>query len=321
MNTFTPPKVATRPMVDLLFMVDNSGSMDDDQTILGSSFGSFIQAFQAKDVDAHFGVITTDTTAATASSGKYWSSKLPGYLSPGPGNLLTKYTGSPWLTHDDADLVNKFKVNSKVGTSGSGSEQGIQSTMLTLADAKVGTGGFNQGFLRDDAMLSLVFVTDEDDDITQPGVTPDSLIASLKARIAALKGPTSHGYSCDLVIQVNAAKPAGTITYPLTASVNPYPNVYLKMADQMGCNKIDINKNWGSDLAKIGYTIANQAQKEFKLTSVPIAGTLVVKVNGNVIAADATNGYIYHADRNTVELAGSALAASAGGTVTVTYKY
>jgi hypothetical protein len=53
----------------------------------------------------------------------------------------------------------------------------------------------------------------------------------------------------------------------------------------------------------------------------PIASSIVVKIDGVVIAADSTNGYIYHADRSTIELVGAALVKSAGAKITVDYQY
>jgi hypothetical protein len=311
-------------MVDILFVVDNSGSMQDDQNILAQSFGSFIKAFREKDVDAHFGIVTTDTTAASARSGNkpYWEDgKLNGYYRPGPGNLLSKFASSIWLDSEDKNLVGHFTANVRVGTKGSGSEQGLQSIELALADAKIGRGGFNEGFLRDEAMLSLVVVSDEDNDI-RDGSTPEQLIDRVKTRLGQVKGSKSRGYSCDLVINSSIPAPARPVSYPLNNYVtHPYPNVYNKAADKMGCRKLDIARDWGKDLSRIGYDIANQAEKEFKLSNKPIDGTIVVKIDGRVVPEDSTNGYVYHADRNTIELVGDALASSPGSHITVDYQY
>jgi hypothetical protein len=124
-----------------------------------------------------------------------------------------------------------------------------------------------------------------------------------------------------MVIDLNAKAPLTPVTYPLKTGETAYPNAYLKASDKMGCRKLNISKEWGGDLAKIGYDIVNQAEKEFKLSAKPIVSTIVVKIDGKVIAADPKNGYVYHADRNTIELFGNALAASAGAKLTIDYQY
>ena len=48
--------------VDILFVMDNSGSMGEEQAILAQNFGSFIEVLEAEDVEANYriGVTTTD---------------------------------------------------------------------------------------------------------------------------------------------------------------------------------------------------------------------------------------------------------------------
>ena len=55
--------------IDILFVVDNSKSMDPEQEVLKQSFENFIKEFQAKGFDFHIGVISTDTMG----DGNYWT--------------------------------------------------------------------------------------------------------------------------------------------------------------------------------------------------------------------------------------------------------
>ncbi len=321
-NEFSPPAVEVAPKVDLLFVVDNSGSMSDDQNILAQSFGDFIKAFKDREVDYQIGVTSTDTTPY--GNGSYWNNgaRVKGYINPGPGRLLSKFMNLPWVVPTDNNIIGHFTANAKLGTGGAGSEQGLPALELFLADDKIGKGGFNEGFIREDAMLSVVVVSDEDSDIKESGMTPEKLADRLIARLGQVKGPKSRGYSCDFVIDLNAKMPSGGVKYPLNGSMhNGYPNAYLKASQKMGCRNLDISKNWGPDLVKIGYDIINQAEKEFKLSAKPINGSIVVKIDGKVIAADASNGYVYHSDRQTIELRGEALRMSPGAKIVVDYRY
>ncbi len=307
----------TTAKVDMLFCIDNSGSMSNKQKVLSDSVDTFIGQFVMRGVDFHIGVVTTDVSSTSAS---YWASKLPGYLDVNRGRLASKY--ERYLTSSSANTVDKFKVNAKVGTSGSGDEQCFASMLFALDTGMLATGGFNEGFVRDDALLSMIVVSDEDENVgrNNPGETVDGLIARMKSRLAAVKGPNSRGYSFDFVINKTATAPA-SISYPLSAGANFYPNFYLKAADAFVAKTYDVLKNFGGDLAKIGGDIINQAEKEFKLTQKPIDGTIIVKIDGKTIALDGVNGYTYHADRNTIELWGAALASSPGAKITIDYQY
>src|SRR5690606_16535256 len=103
-NEFNPPALEGAPKVDILFVVDNSGSMSNDQNILAQSFGDFIKSFKARDVDYQIGVTSTDVTAY--GNGKYWNDgKLNGYYNPGPGQLLSKFMNQLWVSPADKDIV------------------------------------------------------------------------------------------------------------------------------------------------------------------------------------------------------------------------
>ena len=54
MDEFQQPE---RPLVDVLFSVDDSGSMSEEQQNLANNFSSFINAASSLDTDYHIGVI------------------------------------------------------------------------------------------------------------------------------------------------------------------------------------------------------------------------------------------------------------------------
>ena len=136
--------------VDILLVVDNSCSMAPYQSELASNFQSFIQFFVDVDVDYHIGVTTTTVTEpwAGGSCTQQDISRIPE-----PGHLVFDKFIDPETNNAEqlfAQLVN-------VGTCGSGSEMGLEAAALALgpeADAD---------FLREDAELSLIFVSDEQD--------------------------------------------------------------------------------------------------------------------------------------------------------------
>jgi len=183
-----PLKVAN--MVDVLFVVDNSGSMEQEQKTLIANFPKLIDAIKSAKVnsglpDFHIGVISADLGAGTlfvdnacitdGDQGKlqykaqvagctppnnpwieyYWTGGAEGTNVPG--------TGTPYQKVKDA-----FSCIAALGTDGCGYEQTILSAVHALHPAK----NVNPGFLRNDkpcsptgkdALLVVVFITDEDD--------------------------------------------------------------------------------------------------------------------------------------------------------------
>ena len=67
--------------VDILFVIDNSGSMGEEQAILANNFGAFIQVLEADDVEANYrlGITTSD-------NGNPWCPS--GATTPEAGNLV-----------------------------------------------------------------------------------------------------------------------------------------------------------------------------------------------------------------------------------------
>ena len=300
-DAFVPPR-ADQVKVDMLFVVDNSGSMEDKQQLIANNFSQFITQFVKKGVDFHLGVITTDV---------YSSKKGRLYSHGDPERFLTRTSSS--LEDTFGDWVN-------VGTRGSDKEQGLNSFLLATDPAMLATGGYNAGFIRPDALLSTIIVSDEDEDLLEIDKTPEDRIARVAARLAQLKATDSRGYRFDFVINLDESKPSDPIEYPLGDDINSYPNVYLKAADRFSSRKINIMGNFGNSLVDIGSDIIQQAQSEFKLSQPSVVGTVKVSLNGAALIENGPDGFIFHADRNTIELRGAALKNSPGSNLSIRYE-
>jgi len=89
--------------VDVLWVIDNSESMAEEQQGLGESFQTFIATLTGGSVDYHIGVISTD-----------------------PADLGELHSGAQqvaFIAPDTPDPQGTFLENVKVGTSGSRSER------------------------------------------------------------------------------------------------------------------------------------------------------------------------------------------------------
>jgi hypothetical protein len=148
-------------LVDILFVIDDSNSMVAEQQHLIASFDGFIAGIQANlsEVnDYHIGVVTTDAYAFNQ----------PGCQSLG---ALVTQTGvgtcGPWAEGRFISLADElapaFTCAATVGPDGDTNERQIEAVLRAIGPDLAGPGGCNEGFLRDDALLVLVLITDEDD--------------------------------------------------------------------------------------------------------------------------------------------------------------
>lgn len=165
--------------VDLLFVIDSSGSMADEQINLINSFPDFVSEMQSKlaDTDSyHVGITTSDAYAFNTGGCN------------GPGSLVTRtggtnssnqtctpyVSGKNWMSEAD-QLGQKFACAGQVGTQGDGNEAPMYTLGLALSPGLNAPGACNDGFLREDALLVVVIITDEEDDHEpQNGCIPGS---------------------------------------------------------------------------------------------------------------------------------------------------
>jgi hypothetical protein len=304
-DSFNPSTQA--PNVDMLFCVDSSGSMADDQQALGDNFAQFINTFSTQNVNFHIGIITSDILTSN------WGAAYPGYVSPEIGKLMTRYSSYPVLTPSTPDYIGKFKENVKVGTSGSGYEQCLGSFLAATETSRL--TGSNAGLFRADSLQSFIIISDEDETITDGEAAADR-IQRLKDRVSSLRTINSRGSRFDFVVNKSAAP-----SYPAANSGNrPYPEVYYQAASALPALTYDIATNFAANLLQISEGIVNQAQNEFKLAYIPAnPSEILVKISGSTVPESGSNGWIFHADRNTIELTGATADAADGKTLTVTY--
>ena len=157
------------PKLDLLFVIDNSGSMLTEQLRLRRDFKHMMEAFEKRAgiADMHIAVVSTDVGAGNVECGE--SAKRPGGdrgefkagnqcgLLPGARFLSSQPGGAK---NFEGTLSDVFSCMSDLGTKGCGYEHPLLSMRLALDDKNTPA---NSGFLRKDADLGIVIITDEDD--------------------------------------------------------------------------------------------------------------------------------------------------------------
>ncbi len=162
---------------DILFVVDDSGSMSEEQTNLANNLGAFITRLESLPIvdDYQIGVTTTDVenfngSTQFAAGRPYPQGALVAVTPNSPGSFVYSATAYPathgWggnrlLAKGSPTLQADFNANVRVGTSGSGKEQPFRAIRLALEDRIA--DGTNAGFLRPGARLAIFVLSDEDD--------------------------------------------------------------------------------------------------------------------------------------------------------------
>ncbi|MBX2803475.1 MAG: hypothetical protein KTR31_37690 [Myxococcales bacterium] len=134
------------PLVDVLFVVDNSGSMRAEQEALTENFPSFINYFIGSGLNYHLGVVSTDMQ------------------DPSHSGKLRIAGGYKWIDDQTQNPEGVFTAMASLGINGSGTERPIGATYAAIEELK---DGYNQGYYRDEASIHTIVVTDEGDS-TQP---------------------------------------------------------------------------------------------------------------------------------------------------------
>jgi hypothetical protein len=152
--------VQSRPAT-ILFVIDDSGSMAEEQGNLRTNIQAFIDAFTAAAPGAlfHMGVVTTDTMSPARSG------RLNDVAVDTP---LDCTTGLPsplpkWVDESTPELARTFGCLASVGTSGFGGETALGAARLALSPALLSDPTANQGFYIPGSLLVIVVLGDEDD--------------------------------------------------------------------------------------------------------------------------------------------------------------
>lgn len=209
--------------VDLVFVIDDSKSMADEQAALGAQIENVVEVLLSGEVPGaepfppveslRVGVVGTDMgvlgigeipTAVDANAtttpipdcgddaeGRFFGEDgamvLSTSASPLPNGCLARYPS--YLQYDAGDDVASFatavRCTALLGTSGCGFEMQLEAMLAAVTDGsragapafapttgdgaprdrapQAGPGGRNEGFFRDDSVIAIVVVTDEED--------------------------------------------------------------------------------------------------------------------------------------------------------------
>ncbi len=316
------------PSTDILFVVDNSCSMSEEQANLTANFSSFIEELESADSAYQVGVITTDSPELR-------------------GDIIDQGT---------ADPIGEFQLQAgTAGIGGSADERGLQASWWatrSLAECDVahagltpagggapeacGEAGPDSAFLRDNSMLSIVILTDEPDFSDNWASSWDNTWGySTWASVAPNPRPSPFdldalGYVDDFLatkggnpdlIRINAIAgdmPSGCNGPGGSAGA---PTGYIDAIQATGGTLVSIcAENWGENLedvanASIGIT------DTFPLANEPVEETIQVRVDDVLLAPGdgANTHWTYDSALNAIEFTNDFVPAG-GSTIDIHYQ-
>ena len=149
--------------MDVLFVIDNSGSMGQEQTNLIANFPAFINVLNASGLDYRVAVTTTGRNYNYTMTTPIGS--LPQSQDGGDNGAMLKPTAcnmtKRWIDKSDADPSTTFSCVANVGVGGPSDEMPLSAMRDAFEERMM--DGTNMGFRRPDSLLAVVFLTDEED--------------------------------------------------------------------------------------------------------------------------------------------------------------
>lgn len=188
--------------IDFLFVIDNSNSMAAEQDYLTAAFPGFIAAIQAAlpDTSAYqIGVTKTDVFGFDDSPepdpnnpcpyvlGGLISHATPDGQKTGTGASCNFASGANFMTPGPT-LAEEFACAAKVGVKGNTGETQAAALLAAVGPELAAPGACNAGFVRPDALLVVVMITDEDDDWSPPDADAQTNAAAWSQPLIAAKG-------------------------------------------------------------------------------------------------------------------------------------
>lgn len=226
--------VSSAGKLDLLVVVDNSNSMAEEQVNLASKLAALTKSL--KTTDWQMGVITTDS--ATLRNG-----------------------GKPIKASDVTADVDFFNAVS-VGTGGSSNERGIRQAHAALAGCDSNT----HAWLRKDASMAVLFLSDEESSEGIFDTSPADLIARMK--------------SCRPVPQLKAYALTWEPTCPADSGESEGKK-YLQVVNAFRGVKGSIcQADFTTTLEAISKDVARTVKRDFALQHEPVGSSISLEVDG-----------------------------------------
>jgi hypothetical protein len=267
------------PKVDILFVVDNSGSMASHQRNVSANVTKFTSTFTKSSVlDYNIGIVTTDMVGRNWGARKDCCGQLVGV-----NRVVNKNTPNA-----DSVLASNFLV----GTDGSSTEASFDPVVMALSQPNL--TGWNYGFYRPDASLVVIFMTDAEDQ--SDNTTPQGLYSFL---LNLKQGDASKILAFGVIVPTD-----DTMNCP-----RDEPRVTPKKIESflsMVQNKNNImnicDPDYGTRLANMAKDIVDKVGNLIYLNRAPALDTIHVYYGSAELPQDYETGWSFDPKKNAIIL-------------------
>jgi hypothetical protein len=234
--------------VDLLWVIDDTPSMEAEHAALSNALGVFADALEEADLAWQIGVVTTD-------------------LGFDAGVLQ----GDPWILtpSDGADLAELLDI-AGVGLEGHEPAGGLGAAALALSEPL--RSAENRGFRRPDAALHIIIVSDGDDGSEE--ILGDSPASAFLDLVASESEQTGHAVTVSAIVGDRGIGCSGSGGTALPG------DAYLAVAEATGGATGRICDTDLTGVAAAMGEVSVEWQVEFPLQATPKTGSIRVSVDG-----------------------------------------
>jgi hypothetical protein len=270
-NSAQNPRMA----LDILFVIDDSGSMGSHQQNLLANVGDLVRASLASGADIHAGVISTSMEPA-------WGTP------PGPSRgefagVNKKFASS---TDGDFEKVLTENLNQAMNTNGSGTEQPFAAIKAALSEPVL--SGANKDFMRPGAALAVFLLTDADD---QSAIAVSDFVAFLKG--LKTKAPVTM-HAAFIPVAEKTCDRAGE---PESLRLEEALTAFGTLADSFS-----LCDTFGSKLGKIGEGYEVIGLRTVQLKLVPELSTMKITYGTETFQpADLLYGWVYDSSKMQIK--------------------
>lgn len=271
-------------MADVLFTIDDSCSMADEQLALGNNFTAFMRYATLASVNYQLAVVTTNDSGTNG------------------GAFVTRANEPLILSNATPDVANVFRRRVDVGTGGAGIERPLSTTLKALTPPLI--TGPHQGFLRSDANLAVIVVSDAEDQSAEP-------ISYYVTRLPLVKGVARRHQ-----VTISVIGPFSPVSMTCMTEGQDMTGRYDAVIQATrGVKQTICKSDWASDLEQLGRTALGPRNTFFVRNPPDTLQPVDVTVNGQAVS----NAWTYDPTANTIVFA-DGQQPGAGTTVTITYQ-